>query len=167
MCTILSGSTDVWRYDIEIPAKYGVDICVGDTRGPSGIFRFLRTAPAMAQIAQDMEKICPNAVLLNYTNPIAMLCNYLQKTSPITVTGLCHSESNQADQRFKRKGAQLVLFLQTPSAARAESECRRHPGRICGIVFFVAYVIMISKMEDINRTFQFHGAEPKRVQGKC
>ena len=50
MCTILSGSTDVWRYDIEIPAKYGVDICVGDTRGPSGIFRFLRTAPAMAQI---------------------------------------------------------------------------------------------------------------------
>ena len=60
MCTILSGSTDVWRYDIEIPAKYGVDICVGDTRGPSGIFRFLRTAPAMAQIAQDMEKICPS-----------------------------------------------------------------------------------------------------------
>jgi len=105
MCTILSGSTDVWRYDIEIPAKYGVDICVGDTRGPSGIFRFLRTAPAMAQIAQDMEKICPNAVLLNYTNPMAMLCNYLQKTSPITVTGLCHSVQGTAQMLAEWIGA--------------------------------------------------------------
>lgn len=96
MCTILTGSTEVWRHDIEIPAKYGVDLCVGDTRGPSGIFRFLRTAPAMAEIAKDMERLCPEAVLLNYTNPMAMLCNYLQKTSTITVTGLCHSVQGTA-----------------------------------------------------------------------
>ena len=105
MCTILSGSTDVWRYDIEIPAKYGVDICVGDTRGPSGIFRFLRTAPAMAEIVKDMEKICPDAVLLNYTNPMAMLCNYLQKTSSITVTGLCHSVQGTAQMLAEWIGA--------------------------------------------------------------
>lgn len=69
LTTILAGSTEVWRHDIEIPKKYGVDICVGDTRGPSGIFRFLRTINPMMDIVRDMERVCPNAVLLNYTNP--------------------------------------------------------------------------------------------------
>jgi alpha-galactosidase len=96
LCTILAGRTEVWRHDIEIPARYGVDICVGDTRGPSGIFRFLRTAPMMQSIASDMERLCPGAVLLNYTNPMAMLCNVLQKTSSVTVTGLCHSVQGTA-----------------------------------------------------------------------
>ncbi|MCJ7660794.1 MAG: alpha-glucosidase/alpha-galactosidase, partial [Anaerolineales bacterium] len=73
LTTILSGSTEVWRHDIEIPKKYGVDTNVGDTRGPSGIFRFLRTLPVMIDIVRDMEKVCPDAVLLNYTNPMAML----------------------------------------------------------------------------------------------
>jgi alpha-galactosidase len=96
LTTILSGSTDVWRHDIEIPKKYGVDINVGDTRGPSGIFRFLRTLPPMMEIVQDMEKYCPNAVLLNYTNPMAMLCGALQRSTFIHVTGLCHSVQGTA-----------------------------------------------------------------------
>jgi len=96
LTTILAGSTEVWRHDIEIPKKYGVDICVGDTRGPSGIFRFLRTLPPMMDIVRDMEKYCPNAVLLNYTNPMAMLCGALQRQTPITVTGLCHSVQGTA-----------------------------------------------------------------------
>ncbi len=96
LCTILAGGIEVWRKDIEIPADHGVDICVGDTRGPSGIFRFLRTAPVMASIAADMERLCPRAVLLNYTNPMAMLCDYLQKTTSVTVTGLCHSVQGSA-----------------------------------------------------------------------
>jgi alpha-galactosidase len=91
LTTILSGSTEVWRHDIEIPKKYGVDINVGDTRGPSGIFRFLRTINPMLEIVRDMEKYCPQAILLNYTNPMAMLCGALQRQSSITVTGLCHS----------------------------------------------------------------------------
>ena len=96
LTTILSGSTDVWRYDIEIPKKYGVDINVGDTRGPSGIFRFMRTLPDMMEIVRDMERICPQAVLLNYTNPMAMLVSAIQKQSFITVTGLCHSVQGTA-----------------------------------------------------------------------
>lgn len=96
LTTILSGSTDVWRHDIEIPKKYGVDINVGDTRGPSGIFRFLRTLPPMMDIVRDMEKVCPNAVLLNYTNPMAMLCGALQRQTSIRVTGLCHSVQGSA-----------------------------------------------------------------------
>ena len=59
LTTILSGSTEVWRHDIEIPKKYGVDINVGDTRGPSGIFRFLRTLPDMMDIVRDMEQLLP------------------------------------------------------------------------------------------------------------
>ena len=96
LTTILAGSTDVWRHDIEIPKKYGVDINVGDTRGPSGIFRFLRTLPPMLDIVRDMEKHCPKAVLLNYTNPMAMLCGALQRQTHIPVTGLCHSVQGTA-----------------------------------------------------------------------
>jgi alpha-galactosidase len=91
LTTILAGSVEVWRHDIEIPKKYGVDINVGDTRGPSGIFRFLRTLPPMMDIVRDMERYCPEATLLNYTNPMAMLCGALQRRTAIPVTGLCHS----------------------------------------------------------------------------
>jgi alpha-galactosidase len=91
LVTILAGSTEVWRYDIEIPKQYGVDINIGDTRGPSGIFRALRTIPVMLDIAHDMEKYCPAATMLNYTNPMAMLCRALQRASAIRLTGLCHS----------------------------------------------------------------------------
>jgi len=96
LTTILAGSTEVWRHDIEIPMKYGVDINVGDTRGPSGIFRFLRTINPMMDIVRDMERYCPNAVLLNYTNPMAMLVSAIQKQSFITTTGLCHSVQGSA-----------------------------------------------------------------------
>jgi len=96
LTTILAGSTEVWRHDIEIPKKYGVDTNVGDTRGPSGIFRFLRTLPPMMDIVRDMEKYCPSAVLLNYTNPMAMLCAALQRQTYIPVTGLCHSVQGTA-----------------------------------------------------------------------
>jgi alpha-galactosidase len=96
LVTILSGSTEVWRYDIEIPKQYGVDINIGDTRGPSGIFRALRTIPVMLDIARDMERVCPNATMLNYTNPMAMLCRALQRKSFIRLTGLCHSVQGTA-----------------------------------------------------------------------
>ena len=96
LTTILAGSTEVWRHDIEIPKKYGVDINVGDTRGPSGIFRFLRTINPMMDIVRDMEKFCPNAILLNYTNPMAMLVSAIEKQTFIPVTGLCHSVQGSA-----------------------------------------------------------------------
>ncbi len=96
LCTILVGGTEVWRHDIEIPKKYGVDVNIGDTRGPSGIFRALRTIPVMLSIARDMERYCPDAILLNYTNPMAMLCRALQRESSIRLTGLCHSVQGTA-----------------------------------------------------------------------
>lgn len=95
--TILASPLDVWRNDIEIPKKYGVDINVGDTRGVSGIFRFLRTMPPMLDIARDMERLCPNALMLNYTNPMAMLCRTMQRETSIQLTGLCHSVQGTAE----------------------------------------------------------------------
>lgn len=97
LVTILAGSTEVWRYDIEIPKQYGVDTNIGDTRGPSGIFRALRTIPVMLEIVHDMERYCPDATLLNYTNPMAMLCRAMQRESNIRLTGLCHSVQGTAD----------------------------------------------------------------------
>ncbi len=91
VCTVFNGDIDIWRYDIEIPKKYGVDTNVGDTRSVSGIFRALRNIPLMLEICEDIEKYCPNAVFLNYTNPMSMLCKAMQKYSNVTVTGLCHS----------------------------------------------------------------------------
>ena len=105
--TILCGETDVWKYDIEIPKKYGVDINVGDTRGPAGIFRFLRTAPEMLRICDDVAKYCPDAFILNYTNPMAMLCRIMQGTGKVNVTGLCHSVQGTAEMLAKWIGAPM------------------------------------------------------------
>lgn len=91
LCTVFNGDVDVWRYEIEIPKKYGVNINVGDTRSVSGIFRALRNIPLMLDICRDIEKYCPKAVFLNYTNPMSMLCGAMQKHANIEVTGLCHS----------------------------------------------------------------------------
>ena len=95
--TILQGNCDVWQHDILIPKKYGVDTCVGDTRGPSGIFRYLRTVNPLLEIAADIVKYCPDAVYLNYTNPMAMLCRTVQGVYPQLLTsGLCHSVQGTA-----------------------------------------------------------------------
>ena len=94
--TILVGGVDILRTDIEIPMKYGVDINAGGTRGPAGTFRALRALPVMFDIAADVEAVCPDTVVLNYTNPMAMLCRALQAETSINVTGLCHSVQGTA-----------------------------------------------------------------------
>ncbi len=107
LCTILAGSVDVWQHDILIPKKYGIDINVGDTRGVAGIFRALRTIPVMLDIVKDMERVCPDATLLNYTNPMAMLCRAMQRESPVQVTGLCHSVQGTASMLARWIGAPM------------------------------------------------------------
>jgi alpha-galactosidase len=105
--TILVGSVGVWRHDVEIPKKYGVDINVGDTRGPAGIFRALRTIPVMMDILADIERLCPQAIVLNYTNPMAMLCRAMQEKTRVTVTGLCHSVQGTAEMLARWIGAPM------------------------------------------------------------
>ena len=77
--------------DFEIPKKYGLQQTIGDTLGIGGIMRALRTIPVMQDFANDMAEVCPDALLLNYTNPMAMLSGFMQRYTPINTVGLCHS----------------------------------------------------------------------------
>ncbi|HET6494343.1 MAG TPA: hypothetical protein VFH61_03140, partial [Thermoleophilia bacterium] len=88
--TIAVGGLDAMRHDLEIPARYGVYQSVGDTVGPGGIFRALRSVPVVVAIARDMEALCPDAWLLNYTNPMSTLCRAVTKATRIRTIGLCH-----------------------------------------------------------------------------
>ncbi|MDR0668483.1 MAG: alpha-glucosidase/alpha-galactosidase [Treponema sp.] len=97
LITIAVGGEEATLVDIGIPEKYGVSVCVGDTRGPQGIFRYLRTIPAIMEIIRDVEKYCPRAIVLNYTNPMAMICRTIQQLSPVVTTGLCHSVQHTAE----------------------------------------------------------------------
>ena len=77
--------------DFEIPKKYGLRQTIADTLGIGGIFRAMRTIPVMRDFARDMEEVCPDAWLLNYTNPMAMLSGYMQRYTGVKTVGLCHS----------------------------------------------------------------------------
>ena len=77
--------------DFEIPKKYGLRQTIGDTMGIGGIFRALRTIPVLEGIAKDIEEVCPNALFMNYTNPMAMLSGYMQRFTKVKTVGLCHS----------------------------------------------------------------------------
>ena len=84
--------------DFEIPKKYGLRATIADTLGIGGIFRSLRTIPVLLDIAKDMEELCPNALMINYTNPMAMLCWALNRGSNIKNVGLCHSVQGTAGE---------------------------------------------------------------------
>ena len=77
--------------DFEIPKKYGLRQTIADTLGIGGIFRALRTIPVLEDFAEDMAEVCPRALFLNYTNPMAMLSGYMQRYTDIKTVGLCHS----------------------------------------------------------------------------
>lgn len=111
--TILAHDVDIFRHDIEIPKKYGVDANYGDTRGPSGVFRALRSIPVMLDIARDIERHCHQAYVLNYTNPMAMLCRALQRETSIRLVGLCHSVQGTAGMLARWIGAPIEEITYT------------------------------------------------------
>ena len=92
--------------DFEIPKKYGLQQTIGDTMGIGGIFRALRTIPVMLEFAREMEEVCPDAWLLNYTNPMAMLTMAVLKATKIKTVGLCHSVQVCVPDLFKGLGIQ-------------------------------------------------------------
>lgn len=94
---IQAGGVEEFRQDYEIPLRYGVDQCIGDTMGPGGIFRALRHIPALLEIARDMQEACPKAILFNYANPMAMCCWALGKVPGLQFVGLCHGVQTTMD----------------------------------------------------------------------
>jgi alpha-galactosidase len=90
------GGVEGFEMDYKIPFKYGVDQCIGDTLGPGGVFRAVRSIPTVLDMCHDMEELCPNAVLLNYVNPMAMICWAIGKTR-VPFVGLCHGVQTTLD----------------------------------------------------------------------
>ena len=95
--------------DFEIPKKYGIRQTIADTLGIGGIFRALRTIPVMQDFARDMEEVCPDAWLLNYTNPMAMLTGYMQTYTGVKTVGLCHSVQVCASRLLTSLGMEELL----------------------------------------------------------
>ncbi|MBD3392139.1 MAG: alpha-glucosidase/alpha-galactosidase [Chitinivibrionales bacterium] len=89
-CIEVSGTRCVAR-DNDIPARYGVDQCIGDTIGPGGIFKALRTVPSWLKILADIERYCPHALVMNYTNPMSIMTLAAVRSTSARVVGLCHS----------------------------------------------------------------------------
>jgi len=96
IATFQVGGVSAFELDYSIPMKYGVDQCIGDTLGPGGVFRALRSIPVALDMARDMEELCPNALLLNYVNPMAMVCWALGETN-VKFVGLCHGVQTTLD----------------------------------------------------------------------
>jgi len=96
-CIEVSG-VDCVRFDNDIPAKYGVDQCIGDTIGPGGLFKALRTVPVFLEVLEDVEELCPDALVLNYTNPMSIMCLSAAYASEAKVVGLCHSVQGTSHQ---------------------------------------------------------------------
>jgi alpha-galactosidase len=98
ICTIQVGGLDAYKLDYAIPLKYGVDQCIGDTLGPGGVFRAQRSIPVLLDMARDMEEAArPGALLLNYTNPMAMCCYALGRATTVEHVGLCHGVQTTLD----------------------------------------------------------------------
>jgi alpha-galactosidase len=94
------------RHDFDLPLKYGINQCIGDTIGPGGIFKALRTGPAWLDILHDCERLCPNAIVLNYTNPMSILTYAALKGTRMQTVGLCHSVQGTSRQ--------IAGYLQVP-----------------------------------------------------
>ena len=94
------------RYDYEIPMRYGVDQCIGDTIGPGGIFKALRTGPVWLQIVADVARLAPRARVINYSNPMSILTLAAARSTDLEVVGLCHSVQGTSRQ--------LASYLDVP-----------------------------------------------------
>ena len=101
--SILVGGYEAIEAEIDIPMKYGVSQAIGDTLTPGGIMRCLRTLPVQTAIAQHIMALCPDALVLNYTNPMSMLCEGMLNAAPsLNLVGLCHSVQSTTEQWAKR-----------------------------------------------------------------
>lgn len=98
--------------DFEIPKKYGLKQTIGDTTGIGGIFRGLRTLPVMLEFAREMEEVCPDALLLNYTNPMSILTLGVLKATKIKAVGLCHSVQVCVPELFQHLGVKNTYHLE-------------------------------------------------------
>ena len=95
---VMIGGVAPFEVDIQVPARFGIDQTVGDTLGPGGVFRGLRTIPFLLDLADEMAEVCPDALMLNYANPMAINCWAMNAATDIETIGLCHSVQGTSRQ---------------------------------------------------------------------
>jgi alpha-galactosidase len=143
------------RHDYEIPLKYGVDQCIGDTIGPGGIFKMLRTGPAWLEILRDVERLCPQALVMNYTNPMSALTLLALRATRLSVVGLCHSVQGTSRQ--------LAGYLDVPY-----EELRWRCGGINHLAWFTELTYqgrdMYPRLRQVASDPEIYDADPVRFE---
>lgn len=91
------GGNRAFGYDVEIPQKYGIKQCIGDSMGPGGFFSLFRQVPVMLEIGKEMDELCPNAYVLNYVNPMGAMCTAISRGTNMKAVGLCHGVQTTMD----------------------------------------------------------------------
>jgi alpha-galactosidase len=147
LLAITVGGQESDQRTFEVCANYGIPVCVGDTLGPTALARNLRTVPVVVGLVRDMERLCPNAVLLNFTNPMSVLTGAMARTSHIPVFGLCHS----ADELFSFFGR---VFGVPPSEIALDVGGVNHQSFVCGL-----RVKGVDRMRDMPAEVRRSGAK--------
>ena len=105
--TFQQGGLEAYELDIAIPRKYGVEQCVGDTLGPGGVFRSLRTIPVLLELCDELDELAPDALLLNYVNPMAANCWAVDAATGRPHVGLCHSVQGTSEMLARWIGVSI------------------------------------------------------------
>ena len=155
LSTVRVGGLEAFAHDIEIPLKYGVDQCVGDTLAPGGVFYALRTIPVLLDIAKDIRELAPNALFLNYSNPMAMNSWAVRRAGGVFYVGLCHGVQG---------GHSLI--------ARALGLPREEVGFVCAGINHQTWYIQVTHqgkdmlpflLEAFENNPEIAGSEPARI----
>jgi alpha-galactosidase len=143
--TIEVAGLDNVRHDYDIPMKYGIDQCIGDTIGPGGLFKALRTLPSWIDIVRDVERLAPHAEILNYTNPMSLTVLTGLRAANMPIVGLCHSVTNTVEQ--------LAEYLAVP-----KSELRCWAGGVNHLSFITE---LTRNGEDLYPALRAAGRRPE------
>ncbi|MDP9314918.1 MAG: alpha-glucosidase/alpha-galactosidase [Chloroflexota bacterium] len=153
--TFQEGGLDAYALDIEIPQKYGVEQCVGDTLGPGGVFRALRTIPVLLELGREMDELAPHALLLNYVNPMAANCWAYDRATGRPHVGLCHSVQGTSEM--------LAEWIDVPYG-----EVVYHCAGINHQAFFLTFrrgeEDLYPRIRQATETPEIYGQEPVRIE---
>ena len=152
--TFQQGGLDAYKLDIEIPQRYGVEQCVGDTLGPGGVFRALRTIPVLLELCHELDQVAPDALLLNYVNPMAANCWAVDRATGRPHVGLCHSVQGTSEM--------LARWLNVPY-----DEVQYLCAGINHQAFFLAFrrgqEDLYPQVRQISERPELQGKEPVRI----
>lgn len=152
--TFQQGGLEAYALDIEIPRRFGVEQCVGDTIGPGGVFRALRTIPVMQDICKRMDDLAPDSLLLNYVNPMAAVCRAVDRLSGRPHVGLCHSVQQTSEM--------LARWIDVPIG-----EVSFHCAGINHQAFFLAFrrngKDLYPRIREAIQRPEIYGEEPVRI----